>query len=37
MMNMVDPEMDVFAKDELAQELMMSFEAWQDAQKMLAS
>ena len=37
MMNMVNPEMDVFAKDELAQELMMSFEAWQDAQKMLAS
>lgn len=37
MMNMVQPEMDKFSKDELAQELMMSFEAWQDAQKMLAS
>lgn len=36
MMNMVQPEMDKFSKDELAQELMMSFEAWQDAQKILA-
>ena len=37
MMNMIDPEMDKFSKDELAQELMMSFETWQDAQKMLAN
>lgn len=38
MMNMIEPNMQKFAEDTFAKEqLDMSFEAWQDAQKILAN